>query len=67
MKVKNYKNIHTGEIVADEDAELYALEKLGVTVTAEKGILTSEQREFMDATKEWYFSGDWVTELEEIE
>lgn len=67
MKVKNYKNIHTGEIVADEDAEIYALEKLGVTVTAEDGILTLEQREFMDATKDWYFSGDWIIELEELD
>ena len=67
MKVKNYKNIHTGEIVADEDAELYALEKLGVTVTAEDGILTLEQREFMNATKDWYFSGDWIIELEELD
>ena len=66
MKVKNYKNIHTGEIVADEDAEIYALEKLGVTVTAEDGILTLEQREFIDATKEWYFSGDWIIEMEEV-
>ena len=67
MKVKNYKNIHTGEIVADEDAEIYALEKLGVTVTAEDGILTLEQREFMNATKDWYFSGDWIIELEELD
>lgn len=66
MKVKNYKNIHTGEIVADEDAEIYALEKLGVTVTAEKGVLTLEQREFMNVTKDWYFSGDWIIEMEEI-
>ncbi|MBQ9658050.1 MAG: hypothetical protein IJV31_04695 [Clostridia bacterium] len=66
MKVKNYRHIHTGEIVADEDAEIYALEKLGVTVTAEDGILTLEQREFINATKDWYFSGDWIAELEEV-
>ena len=67
MKVKNYKHIHTGEIVADEDANLYALEKLGIKVIPRKGVLTSEQIEFIDYVKDWYFSGNWIVEWEDID
>lgn len=67
MKTKYYKHIHTGEVVYEDEAELYALEKLGVTVTAENGFLTDEQKEFIEQTTEWYFSGNWVQEWEDID
>ena len=66
MKTKYYKHIHTGEIVYEDEAELYALEKLGVTVTAENGVLTDEQKEFIKSTTEWYFSGNWIQEWEDM-
>lgn len=67
MKTKYYKHIHNREIVYEDEAELYALEKLGVTVTAENGFLTDEQKEFIKQTTEWYFSGNWIQEWEDID
>lgn len=67
MKLKYYKHIHTNEIVYEDEAELYAFEKLGVTVTAENGVLTDEQKEFIKSTTEWYFSGNWIQEWEDID
>ena len=67
MKLKYYKHIHTNEIVYEDEAELYAFEKLGVTVTAENGVLTDEQKEFIKSTTEWYFSGNWIQEWEDMD
>ena len=67
MKLKYYKHIHTNEIVHEDEAELYAFEKLGVTVTAENGFLTDEQKEFIKSTTEWYFSGNWIQEWEDMD
>ena len=67
MKLKYYKHIHTNEIVYEDEAELYAFEKLGVTVTAENGFLTDEQKEFIKSTTEWYFSGNWIQEWEDMD
>ena len=67
MKLKYYKHIHTNEIVYEDEAELYALEKLGVTVTAENGVLTDEQKEFIKSTTDWYFSGNWIQEWEDVD
>ena len=67
MKLKYYKHIHTNEIVYEDEAELYALEHLGVTVTAENGVLTDEQKEFIKSTTDWYFSGNWIQEWEDVE
>ena len=67
MKLKYYKHIHTNEIVYKDEAELYALEKLGVTVTAENGLLTEEQKEFIKSTTDWYFSDNWIMEWEDVE
>ncbi len=69
MKVKYYKHIHTDEIVYEEDAELYAMEKLGVNITAkgENGNLTEEQQQFIKEFTDWYFSGNWIMEWEEID
>lgn len=67
MKIKYYKHIHTNEIVYEDEAELYALEKLGVTVTAKDGLLTEEQKEFIKSTTDWYFSGNWIQEWEDVD
>lgn len=69
MKVKYYKHIHTDEIVYEEDAELYAMEKLGVNITAkgENRNLTEEQQQFIKEFTDWYFSGNWIVEWEEID
>ena len=67
MKLKYYKHIHTNEIVYEDEAELYALEKLGVTVTAKDGLLTDEQKEFIKSTTDWYFSDNWIIEWEDVE
>lgn len=67
MKLKYYKHIHTNEIVYEDEAELYALEKLGVTVTAKDGLLTDEQKEFIKSTTDWYFSGNWIQEWEDVD
>ena len=67
MKLKYYKHIHTNEIVYEDEAELYALEKLGVTVTAKDGLLTEEQKEFIKSTTDWYFSDNWIQEWEDVE
>ena len=67
MKLKYYKHIHTNEIVYEDEAELYALEKLGVTVTAKDGLLTDEQKEFIKSTTDWYFSDNWIMEWEDVD
>lgn len=67
MKLKYYKHIHTNEIVYEDEAELYALEHLGVTVTAKDGLLTDEQKEFIKSTTDWYFSGNWIQEWEDVD
>lgn len=67
MKLKYYKHIHTNEIVYEDEAELYAFEKLKITVKAENGVLTDEQKEFIKSTTEWYFSGNWIQEWEDID
>lgn len=67
MKTKYYKHIHTGEIVYEDEAELYVFEKLKITVKAENGVLTDEQKEFIKSTTEWYFSGNWIQEWEDID
>lgn len=67
MKTKYYKHIHTNEIVYEDEAELYAFEKLKITVKAENGVLTDEQKEFIKSTTEWYFSGNWIQEWEDMD
>lgn len=61
-----YRHIKTKEIVFEEDAEQYVLDKLGITITpkGKNGELTSEQIENIEATKEWYFSSDWIKEIQ---
>lgn len=68
MKVKYYKHFHTDEIVYEEDAEIYVLEKLGLTITGQdNGKLNEEQKEFLKEFVNWYFSGNWIEEWEEVD
>ena len=68
MKIKYYKNIHNKEVVYEDEAELYVMEKLGINITAkgENGNLTEEQQEFIDTFTEWYFSDNWIEEWEDV-
>lgn len=64
---KYYRNINTKEIVLEEDAKDYVLDKLGITITpkGKNGEYILEQLEMLDTIVEWYFS-DWE-EIEEYE
>ncbi|MDO4326291.1 MAG: hypothetical protein Q4E24_09725 [bacterium] len=55
-----YKGIFSeeGNVVEDEDAYDYALERCLHGTEA-------EQQEFKDMLVEWYYSGDWLKEEEE--
>ncbi len=57
-----YVNIHTNEIVLDEDAEAYVKEKLGIEIkpVGKFGTMTIDQMEFLENTVDWYFSDEWV-------
>lgn len=59
-----YRNMKTNEIVLEEDAENFVLDKLGITVTPKgiNGEYTSEQIENIQETVEWFFSGNWIKE-----
>lgn len=63
-KKYQYREITTGEIVADFIAEDYVLEKLGITIEpkGKNGELTQEQIENIEETVEWFFSGNWIKE-----
>ena len=67
--MKYYKNITTQEVVEDDDSEDYVLEKLGITIEPKgpNGAKTLEQIEFIENTVEWFFSGNWVEEIERDE
>lgn len=64
--MKLYRHIHSKEVVFEEDAEAYAMDQLGITVTPKGlgGALTQEQTEFICEFTEWYFSGNWIEEEE---
>lgn len=66
-KKYQYREITTGEIVADFIAEDYVLEKLGITIEpkGKNGELTQEQIENIEETVEWFFSGNWIKEVKE--
>lgn len=67
--MKYYKEMSTGKIVYEEDAEDYVLERLGITVTprGKNGEMTTEQIENIESTVEWFFSGNWIEEEEKDE
>lgn len=64
MKIKYYRHMKTDEIVYKEDAESYALNRLGITITpkGKHGEMTQEQIANIQETVEWYFSGNWIAE-----
>jgi hypothetical protein len=64
--MKLYKHIHTNEVVYEEDAEDYAMDQLGITVTpkGKGGALTGFQTEFICEFTDWFFSGNWIKEEE---
>ena len=63
-KYYQYREMNTKEIVLEEDAESFVLDKLGITITpkGKNGELTSEQIENIQETVEWFFSGNWIKE-----
>lgn len=68
--MKNYRNISTDEVVYEEEAEEYALNELGITITPKgiNGEMTEKQKENIRETVEWFFSGNWVEEkIKEVE
>lgn len=74
--MKCYRNITTDEVVYKEEAEEYALEKLGmkkngkltIIPMGQNGEMTIEQIEYIESTPEWFFSGNWVEEeIKEVE
>lgn len=68
--MKCYRNITTDEVVYKEEAEEYALEKLGmkkngkltIIPMGQNGEMTIEQIEYIESTPEWFFSGNWIEE-----
>lgn len=69
MKTKFYKNIQDGTIVYEDEAEQYVLNRLGITITprGENGEMTLEQLENIEETVDWFFSGNWITEWEDVD
>lgn len=62
MEYEVYENMHTREQVAEEDAQDYALDQLGIKIEpkGKNGEYTKEQIEFVLEFTDWYFSGEWV-------
>ena len=59
MKHKIYKSTKNNEIVMEEEALDYVLEKLGIEL---KETTNEEQEEFKQMIVEWFFSGNWIKE-----
>lgn len=65
MLVKVYKKINSDEMVTKEEALLYVLENLGITLEG-KGkfdTFTKDQIEFQSMIVDWYFSDNWTEEV----
>jgi hypothetical protein len=64
MKYNQYRELSTGEIVDEENAEWYVLDRLGITITpkGKNGEMTLEQIDNINSTIEWFFSGNWIKE-----
>ncbi len=74
--MKCYRNMTTDEVVYKEEAEDYALYKLGlmdkgklvIIPRGENGTYTIEQLENIKGTIGWFFSGNWIEEeIKEVE
>lgn len=63
-KLYVYKNINKNIVVPDFMAEEYVLDELGLKIIpkGEHGGTTIEQKEFIEETIEWFFSGNWIKE-----
>lgn len=68
MKIKFYQEFTTGEKIYEDDAEAYALDKLGITVTPREknGEMTMEQIELIENIVDDFFSGNWTIEWEDV-
>ena len=65
MKFLTYRNMHTDEVVYEEEWEDYAMKKLGIVnikPLGKNGELTLEQVELITTITEWYFSDNWIKE-----
>ena len=69
MKIKFYQEFTTGEKIYEDDAEAYALDKLGITVTPREknGEMTMEQIELIENIVDDFFSGNWTIEWEDVD
>lgn len=68
--MKCYRNIITDEVVYNEEAEDYVLNRLGITITpkGQNGEMTIEQLENIEETINWFFSTNWIEEeIKEVE
>lgn len=62
-----YKSTNSDEIVFEEDALDYVLDKLKIKIEDDNGTYDLEQQEFLNMIVEWYFSGNWILLKEEEE
>lgn len=58
-----YKEMTTNETVYEEDALDYVCKKCGISFEYVED--NKEQLELKDMLLDWYFSGNWVKEVEE--
>lgn len=69
-KKYQYRERTTNEVVEDFMAEDYALTKLGlkengkltINPRGKNGEFTIEQKDFIESTSDWFFSGNWIKE-----
>ena len=65
--MKCYRKMRTKEIVLEDEAREYALTELGlinngklvIIPKGKNGEYTIEQLDNLDATVDWFYSGDW--------
>ena len=60
----NYRNLKTNERVEEDESLDYVLKKCGLKLLEVEDTL--EQEEVKDMLVEWYFSGNWIEEDENI-
>lgn len=66
MKIKVYVHTQTGERVYEDEAFNTAMEKLKLTIDECKELF-DEQQEFKEMLVDWFYSGNWIEEWEEID
>lgn len=65
MKIKVYVSINGKERIDEDEALKYVLKKLDIQI--KENAENKEQQEFKKAIIDWYFSGNYVEEWEDIE